>query len=500
MIPKVTPLLECGTGAEKKPTSLPKLITGKIVQGTCGWTDRSLISCRRFYPMGAKTSNDKLHHYSRGGGFGCVEVDSSTYAIPNKDIVRGWVDSTPLGFIFHFKAFAPLCYQAVEIRKHSAEIQALCPGLSGSVRIIEMPRIAQNNLWACFNDSISPAADAKKLGCVLFQFQLDFSPSETHRDYLRHCAERLDARYRMAVDFRNRDWLSKEELPKTVQFLKHLRQSGISLVSSDDLEDELFSNSHKFACPEINQPLPICLVTETCADCLYIRIHRRKGTNRILGDDEINKWSQRLCDVFSPRDRTNVAFEGSVFILWGTDHEDQCISNSSRLYNSLPKQLQFDWKNHTKEMKGGLLNAFKLLKPDQSFGLAGIDGSDTITSQHSNLNDDIIFSKKRRPEGSAESTEWAGGKRFPSGDMRNFIKNFERADSDVTIKRYSFSSPRISDVNVLVKELVRSDVSLFTWPSAVVLACYIFNHPKVICSCFDVKIYSFCFNMIFSLL
>ena len=76
---------------------------GKVLQGTCGWSDSSIVKCGRFYPASVKTSEDRLLHYSRF--FPCVECDSSNYAIPSPAAVEKWVKCVPAGFKFHFKAF-----------------------------------------------------------------------------------------------------------------------------------------------------------------------------------------------------------------------------------------------------------------------------------------------------------------------------------------------------------------------------------------------------------
>ena len=76
---------------------------GKVLQGTCGWSDSSIVKCGRFYPGSVKTSEDRLLHYSRF--FPCVECDSSNYAIPSPAAVEKWLKCVPAGFKFHFKAF-----------------------------------------------------------------------------------------------------------------------------------------------------------------------------------------------------------------------------------------------------------------------------------------------------------------------------------------------------------------------------------------------------------
>jgi hypothetical protein len=48
-----------------------------VIHGTCGWSST---------PFPARGAADKLRHYSRH--FGCVEVDTSTYAIPRPDVTQ----------------------------------------------------------------------------------------------------------------------------------------------------------------------------------------------------------------------------------------------------------------------------------------------------------------------------------------------------------------------------------------------------------------------------
>ena len=78
-------------------------LVGKVLQGTCGWSDSSIVKCGRFYPGSVKTTEDRLLHYSRV--FPCVECDTSNYAIPSPIVVEKWLKCVPAGFKFHFKAF-----------------------------------------------------------------------------------------------------------------------------------------------------------------------------------------------------------------------------------------------------------------------------------------------------------------------------------------------------------------------------------------------------------
>lgn len=79
--------------------------------GTCGWTDDTLLQCGRFYAPGTRTPIARLKQYARS--FPCVEIDTSTYAIPRRDQVREWMSVVPPGFKFHIKAFGLFPSRAV---------------------------------------------------------------------------------------------------------------------------------------------------------------------------------------------------------------------------------------------------------------------------------------------------------------------------------------------------------------------------------------------------
>ena len=70
-----------------------------------------MVKCGRFYPPYAKTAADKLTHYSTR--FGCVEIDTSTYAIPRQTVVAEWIKATPANFVFHIKAYGLFASRSV---------------------------------------------------------------------------------------------------------------------------------------------------------------------------------------------------------------------------------------------------------------------------------------------------------------------------------------------------------------------------------------------------
>ena len=158
---------------------------GMVRQGTCGWSDESLVKCGRFYPS-SLTPTQKLSFYSRHGLFSCVEVDTSAYAIPTEAAVRGWCDQVPPGFLFHIKAFSLFCAQNVPLNtlprevRHLPSMYALVSGGAaahqggGGARVSarRLPADALNATWSRFNAACLQAQRAGKMGVVLFQFQV----------------------------------------------------------------------------------------------------------------------------------------------------------------------------------------------------------------------------------------------------------------------------------------------------------------------------------------
>jgi uncharacterized protein YecE (DUF72 family) len=158
---------------------------GRVVQGTCGWSDSSAPWAR---PASAA---DRLRVYSGVGAFGCVEVDTSTYQLLAPEHVKRWVGAVPPGFRFCFKAFGFICSRG---GLASTLPKDLVPEGVGSpppppqqrrVSLGELSDAAVSELWRRFHASLAPALRAGKLGPVLFQFHLGFGPSGSNRAYRR---------------------------------------------------------------------------------------------------------------------------------------------------------------------------------------------------------------------------------------------------------------------------------------------------------------------------
>ena len=176
--------------------------------GICSWADPALIESGGFYPKRSMSAEGRLRYYA--SVFDTVEVNSSYYAIPDiKNTVR-WVERTPLGFVFHVKAYALLTGHHPKPESLPAELQALLPRQPGRTRRGEIeaasfPPEAVDAAFRLFRAAVTPLADAGKLGYVLFQFAPWVHFERARLDYLASLAERLPG-WTIAVEFRHRSW------------------------------------------------------------------------------------------------------------------------------------------------------------------------------------------------------------------------------------------------------------------------------------------------------
>ncbi len=198
-------------------------MSGRILVGTASWTDRSLLAAG-WYPKGTTTAEERLAYYA--SRFPLVEVDSTYYFLPARETARRWVERTPDGFTFDVKAFSLLT-------QHPTDPKALPEGMAppGKARVYlhHLEDRAVDEIWERFTGALAPLHQAAKLGAVLFQFPPWFTIKRQHKDYLAECAERARP-LRIAVEFRNATWLTKENRDETFEFLS---DHGLAYVCVD---------------------------------------------------------------------------------------------------------------------------------------------------------------------------------------------------------------------------------------------------------------------------
>jgi uncharacterized protein YecE (DUF72 family) len=109
--------------------------------------------------------------------FDTVEIDSTFYAIPAENSVRGWKERTPEGFTFSVKLPSEITHQN-RLQENEGTL----------LRFVERMSILGD-----------------KLGCILIQLPPDFSPAE-HR-HLSAFLKLLPVEFRFAIEFRDAAWI-----------------------------------------------------------------------------------------------------------------------------------------------------------------------------------------------------------------------------------------------------------------------------------------------------
>jgi uncharacterized protein YecE (DUF72 family) len=200
---------------------------GRVLAGTAGWTDPSLVKSRRFYPPGATSAEDRLRFYATR--FPLVEVDSSYYALPSRANAERWAERTPDGFTFDVKAFAPLTQHPIEPARLPSDLKSALPP-----EILDRPRLYPKDLpddlhaeiWARFVRSLDPLARAGRLGCVLLQFPPWFTATRGNARLLEDARARLGG-HRVAVELRHASWAERGRLERLVALLRGIEASYV---------------------------------------------------------------------------------------------------------------------------------------------------------------------------------------------------------------------------------------------------------------------------------
>jgi len=218
------------------------------------------------YPTGTKKA-DMLSAYAQM--FGCVEINSTYYAIPSQSSFASMVRRTPDDFRF-----------AVKANKEMTHTQT-----------------PSDATFAAFRSCLQPMADSGKLGCVLAQFPWSFKLSKENTSQLRRFRE-LTEGLRVVVEFRNSEWVDD---PRTFEFLRSL-DLGFCCV------DE----------PAIEGLVPP--VVEATSGTAYVRFHGRNAAkwwhhdqaheryDYLYSQDELSDWVGNVEGLAKKSDELYVFF------------------------------------------------------------------------------------------------------------------------------------------------------------------------------------------------
>ncbi|WP_328500070.1 DUF72 domain-containing protein [Streptomyces sp. NBC_00457] len=263
---------------------------GRILVGTCSWTDPALVSSG-WYPPGRRDAAGRLQYYAEQ--FPLVEVDATYYGLPRERNSGLWVERTPNGFRFDVKAFSLLTGHRTRAAALPADLRdaharnATEPGLLDEV-------------WQRFATALEPLRRAGRLGTVLFQFPPWFTPGARAEAVLQQCAQRTEG-WPVAVEFRHPEWWRAERRAASSQLLARLGMSAVAVDMAQSVPD---------AVPPVT--------TVTTPRLAVARFHGRSrswGTGskedrfrHTYTTDELAEWLPRLHSMAGRCDELHVLF------------------------------------------------------------------------------------------------------------------------------------------------------------------------------------------------
>ena len=234
-----------------------------------------------FYPKGLPRSEWLLYYAQY---FPALELNSSYYAIPKLETMRGLCERTPPGFRFIVKANKKTTHE------HAHE------------------EVAQH-----FREILQPLVEQGKLSGVLAQFPWSFRNTPANRDYLLELTHRTpDVQW--FVEFRHRGWI----VPVVGDLM---RQHGVGFVSVDE--------------PQLEGMVPP--VAKATTPTAYVRFHGRNAQawwskspdagreryNYLYSPDELQEWARKIAKLGDTAK--------DIFVFFNNCHAGQAITNAQMM-------------------------------------------------------------------------------------------------------------------------------------------------------------------------
>ena len=275
-------------------------MAGRIVVGTSSWADPGFIA--DWYPPGM-SARDRLPWYAER--FEAVELNASFYAVPDPGTVARWVEVTPPGFSFDVKLHRLLS-------RHSAPLESLPPDLREAAEVNPRGRVRltpelEAALVERILEVVRPLEQHGRLGSFLLQLSPSFAPGRHGLAELEPLLERLGPR-RVAVELRNRSWVSPERIERT---LEELAERDAAYVCVDAPRGEHFTMMP-----------PVDAVTRP--DLAYLRLHGRDAEGYVGG----KTVAERFGWVYSDEELREVA--GRAHELAGAASDVRVMFNNNR--------------------------------------------------------------------------------------------------------------------------------------------------------------------------
>ncbi len=281
-------------------------MAGRIRVGTSSWADPGFV--KEWYPpkMPAK---ERLPWYAQH--FDMVELNSSFYAIPDRNTVHGWVEITPPGFTFDVKAHRALS-------RHAAPVESLPPDLRELHGTPDLERSLAERLV----EETAPLRDAGRFGAYLLQLTPAFSPRKHELEELDGLVEILGP-HGLAVELRNRNWVEDDRREPTLDWFA---DRGVAFVGVDAPPGDNF---------QIMPPIDAV----TNPSIAYLRAHGRNTQGYLTGKSVAERFAWQYTDEeleeIAGRAKAMAEHAGEVHVAFNNNRGDDAPTAAQRFRSLL---------------------------------------------------------------------------------------------------------------------------------------------------------------------
>ena len=288
-------------------------MAGRILVGTSSWADPGFV--KEWYPP-KMPARERLPWYARH--FEMVELNSSFYAVPDRNTVHGWVEVTPDGFTFDVKAHRALS-------RHSAPVESLPPDLRGLHGTRELERPLAERLV----EETAPLRDAGKFGTYLLQLTPAFSPRKRSLEELDELV-RILGPHGLAIELRNRNWVDEAGRGSTLDWFA---DRDVTYVAVD-------------APPGDNFQIMPSLDAVTNPARAYLRAHGRNTKGYLTGRSVAERFAWRYTDQelneIAARARRMAETAGEVHVAFNNNRGDDAPTAAQRFRALLGQEVPED--------------------------------------------------------------------------------------------------------------------------------------------------------------
>jgi uncharacterized protein YecE (DUF72 family) len=278
---------------------------GEVLVGTASWTEESLLESG-WYPPDVRTPAQRLRFYA--SRFPVVEADTTYYALPAERTTRLWAQRAPEGFTFDAKAFSLLTWHPTRAAAFPKDLREALPRADKNLYLRDVDPAIVEQVWKRFVGALMPLREAGKFGAVLFQFPRWFPIGRRTKDHILACKRNCEP-LPIAVEFRNRTWMTEENREETLDFLR--------------------ANAIPYVCVDMpqNKPYSIPPVVAATADMAEVRFHGGSDDRRLYSPRELKQWAPRVRELATQTSSTHAIMKNA--------HRDYAHRNARQLYDLL---------------------------------------------------------------------------------------------------------------------------------------------------------------------